>query len=30
VKYPMMPGSEAMEPMVKRMNISRLYEVLKK
>lgn len=30
VKYPMLPGSEAMEQMVKRMNISRLYEVLKK
>jgi cyclase len=30
VKYPMLHGSEAMEQMVKQMNIARLYEVLKK
>ena len=30
VKYPMLPGSEAMEQAIKRMNIARLYEVLKK
>jgi len=30
VKYPMLPGSEAMEQMVNRMNVARLYEVLKK
>jgi cyclase len=30
VKCPMLPGSEAMEPMIKRMNLARLYDVLKK
>ena len=29
-RYPMEPGSEAMGEMVQRMNVARLYEVLKK
>jgi len=29
-RYPMEPGSEPMAEMVQRMNVARLYEVLKK
>ena len=29
-RYPMQPGNEAMGPMLQRMNVARLYEVLKK
>ena len=29
-RYPMEPGNEAMGPMLQRMNVARLYEVLKK